>query len=245
MHLRVERAQENAQHVARFLMQHPCVKSVFFPGKGGCDARSLAIHQSQCRGPGAVMSFTTDSVVFSRRFLNACKIFKTTVSFGSVNSLGEMPCSMSHASIPAEKRTLPADLVRLSVGIEDVVDLITDLERAFRVAAEDESPRPNGGFNSKFEDLPVVPSPHTPHDTPATTVPASASEKTDGSDTSSAIDGCMLPMAAADLDGEALACGGGLAAKSLAVQTATNMVVFAGGMALLAWGMRSMKRSLP
>ena len=64
------------------------------------------------------------------RFCDACRIFKTTVSFGSVNSLCEMPCTMSHASIPAEKRTLPADLVRLSIGIEDVRDLITDLTQA-------------------------------------------------------------------------------------------------------------------
>lgn len=61
------------------------------------------------------------------RFLFASAIFRRPqVSFGSVNSLGEMPCTMSHASIPAEERTLPADLVRLSVGIEDVRDLLQD-----------------------------------------------------------------------------------------------------------------------
>lgn len=160
MFLRVERAQENAQHVANFLMkQRPYIKNVFYPGKGGCcDAQSLAIHCSQSRGPGAVLSFTTGCVDFSRRLLDACRIFKTTVSFGSVNSLGEMPCTMSHASIPAEKRTLPADLVRLSIGIEDVHDLIADLAHGIKVAMEGRAPDENDGYDSKFEDLPVVPS---------------------------------------------------------------------------------------
>jgi hypothetical protein len=157
MFLRVEQAQANAQRVATFLLGNKHIDKVFFPGKGGCEARSLATHRSQCRGPGSVMSFTTGSVEFSRRMLDACRIFKTTVSFGSVNSLGEMPCTMSHASIPSEKRTLPADLVRLSVGIEDVNDLIADLNAAIEIAAEERSPEKDGRFDSKFEDLPVVP----------------------------------------------------------------------------------------
>lgn len=159
MFLRVERAQENAQRVATFLLSHPKISQLFFPGKGGCDAKSLTIHNSQCRGPGCVMSFTTGSVEFSRRFVNACRIFKTTVSFGSVNSLGEMPCTMSHASIPAETRTLPEDLVRLSIGIEDVEDLIADLDQAIKVAAEEKQPVADDGYDSRFEDLPVVPNP--------------------------------------------------------------------------------------
>merc|ERR1719226_225274 len=64
---------------------------------------------------------------------------------------------MSHASIPTEKRSLPPDLVRLSIGIEDVSDLIADLSNAIQVAAEERSPPADGGFDSKFEDLPVVP----------------------------------------------------------------------------------------
>jgi cysteine-S-conjugate beta-lyase len=104
---RVERAQESAAKVADFLMKHPMITGVFFPGHGGCDAKSLAIHRSQAIGQGSMISITTGSVEFSRRFCDACQIFKTTVSFGSVNSLCEIPCTMSHASIPAEKRTLP------------------------------------------------------------------------------------------------------------------------------------------
>jgi len=159
MHLRVERAQENAEQVAAFLMAHNKVQEVYFPGRGGCDSTSLAIHRSQATGQGSMISLTTGDTELSRRFCDACKIFKTTVSFGSVNSLIEMPCTMSHASIPAEKRTLPDDLIRLSVGIEDVRDLIADLAQALDVAAGKE-PGPRGhmkGYDSRFEDLPVLP----------------------------------------------------------------------------------------
>eukprot|EP00931_Biecheleriopsis_adriatica_P100380 TRINITY_DN75704_c0_g1_i1.p1 TRINITY_DN75704_c0_g1~~TRINITY_DN75704_c0_g1_i1.p1 ORF type:complete len:634 (+),score=104.88 TRINITY_DN75704_c0_g1_i1:90-1904(+) len=157
MFLRVDRAQKNARQVTSFLLKSPYIQKVFFPGPGGCDPKSLAIHLSQSSGSGSVISFTTGSVDFSRRLVNACKIFKTTVSFGSVNSLLEMPCTMSHASIPAEKRTLPEDLVRLSVGIEDHLDLIADLDQALQVAAGQLVQSPHAGFDSEFQDLPVVP----------------------------------------------------------------------------------------
>lgn len=157
MFLRVERAQQNARRVVNFLLRNPHIEKVLFPGPGGCDATSLAIHCSQSKGSGSVISFTTGSLDFSRRLVDACKIFKTTVSFGSVNSLLEMPCTMSHVSIPAEKRTLPVDLIRLSVGIEDAQDLILDLEQAIKVAAGELRSTPHGGFDSEFQDLPVVP----------------------------------------------------------------------------------------
>eukprot|EP00927_Polykrikos_kofoidii_P051842 TRINITY_DN45624_c0_g1_i1.p1 TRINITY_DN45624_c0_g1~~TRINITY_DN45624_c0_g1_i1.p1 ORF type:complete len:649 (-),score=120.82 TRINITY_DN45624_c0_g1_i1:89-2035(-) len=159
MHLRVMKAQENASHVCKFLQAHPAVKGIFFPGQGGCDARSLAIHNTQANGQGSMISLTTGSVKFSQRFCDACQIFKTTVSFGSVNSLCEMPCTMSHASIPDEKRTLPADLVRLSIGIEDAGDLIHDLGRALALARKPVISRDVSVYDSKFEDLPVLPKP--------------------------------------------------------------------------------------
>jgi len=165
MHLRVERAQENARKVADFLTSHPRVKACYFPGKGGCSARDLALHNSQATGQGSMISLTTGSTEFSTIFCDSCKIFKTTVSFGSVNSLCEMPCTMSHASIPAEERTLPADLVRLSIGIEDAIDLIADLSQALDVAAGKKSPD-NHNLDSRFEDLPVVPDPATQTNSP-------------------------------------------------------------------------------
>mmetsp|Transcript_109092 Transcript_109092/g.304989 ORF Transcript_109092/g.304989 Transcript_109092/m.304989 type:complete len:627 (+) Transcript_109092:43-1923(+) len=159
MFLRVQRAQENAVQVCNFLRKHPLIKQVLFPGAGGCDSKSLAIHRSQSTGPGAVMSFTTGDVELSRKLIDACKIFKTTVSFGSVNSLCEMPCTMSHASIPSEKRSLPADLVRLSIGIEDPRDLLVDLAQALEVASGNKQLLKFQPYDSRFEDLPVVPQP--------------------------------------------------------------------------------------
>lgn len=169
MHLRVQRAQENAIHVAQFLNSHPLVKQVFFPGRGTCEPKQLAIHQRQTTGSGSMISLTTGSVEMSRRLCDTCKIFKTTVSFGSVNSLCEMPCTMSHASIPAEKRTLPDDLVRLSIGIEDVRDLIADLSQALDIIArKSKEPKTyDAGYDSRFEDLPLVPNlanQHTSHE---------------------------------------------------------------------------------
>jgi len=110
-----------------------------------------------------MISLTTGSLELSRRFCDACRIFKTTVSFGSVNSLCEMPCTMSHASIPAEERTLPQDLVRLSIGIEDPRDLIADLARALDIANNEPANSQRDArvdwYDSKFEDLPVLPRP--------------------------------------------------------------------------------------
>jgi len=165
MHLRVTRAQENAEQVAQFLLQHPLVKTVSFPGKGGCDPERLAIHRSQALGQGSMISLTTGSVEFSQRFCDACRIFKTTVSFGSVSSLCEMPCTMSHASIPTEKRTLADDMVRLSIGIEDPRDIINDLALALDIAGgiSRDVPKFSDGYDSRFEDLPVLPKPPSVH----------------------------------------------------------------------------------
>lgn len=87
---------------------------------------------------GSILSFTTGDAAFSEAVCEAAQLYKITVSFGNVRSLISMPCFMSHASIPAEVRAargLPDDLVRISVGIEDVEDLIDDLEEAFAVAS--------------------------------------------------------------------------------------------------------------
>ena len=88
------------------------------------------IHSSQSSGGGCVVCFQTGDVRFSEHIVTHSKLFKITVSFGSVNSLISLPGLMSHASIPADvkaAREFPADLVRISVGIEDVNDLIADL----------------------------------------------------------------------------------------------------------------------
>ncbi|XP_051140918.1 cystathionine beta-lyase, chloroplastic [Andrographis paniculata] len=133
MALRVEKQQENAQKIAEFLASHPRVKRVNYAGLPGHPGRDL--HYSQAKGAGSVLSFSTGSLALSKHVVETTKYFSITVSFGSVKSLISLPCFMSHASIPAdvrEARGLSEDLIRISVGIEDVGDLIADLDRALR-----------------------------------------------------------------------------------------------------------------
>nr|BAP47508.1 cystathionine beta-lyase [Gentiana triflora] len=135
MALRVEKQQDNAQKIAEFLSSHPRVKKVNYAGLPGHPGRDL--HYSQTKGAGSVLSFVTGSLAASKHVAEATKYFSITVSFGSVKSLISLPCFMSHASIPAEireARGLTEDLVRVSVGIEDVNDLIADLDYALRTA---------------------------------------------------------------------------------------------------------------
>ncbi|KAJ8433145.1 hypothetical protein Cgig2_007109 [Carnegiea gigantea] len=137
MALRVEKQQDNAQKIAEFLSTHPRVKKVNYAGLPDHPGRSL--HYSQAKGAGSVLSFLTGSVALSKHVVETTKYFSITVSFGSVKSLISMPCFMSHASIPAavrEARGLTEDLVRISVGIEDVNDLIADLDHALRTGPE-------------------------------------------------------------------------------------------------------------
>jgi len=124
--LRVERQNASAEKIARFLQTRPEVSRVFYPGG--------EVHNKQATGNGAVVSFTTGDDKLSSEIVQSTRLFKIAVSFGSVGSTISLPCRMSHASIPPALRDRlapPSDLVRLSVGIEDVDDLLADLERAF------------------------------------------------------------------------------------------------------------------
>src|SRR5215472_2477314 len=134
--LRLDCQQKNAQTLAEWLERHPQVTSVNYPGLTTSPGHLL--QRKQARGAGAVLSFTTGSPEMSRRIVEAARMFSICVSFGSINSTISLPGCMSHASVPpevGELRELPCDLVRISVGIEDAGDLITDLEQAFAVAA--------------------------------------------------------------------------------------------------------------
>jgi len=133
--LRVERQNESALKIAEFLSRRPEVDRVYYPGLA--DHPGHEIHRSQSEGDGSVISFTTGEVEISRQVVEATRLFDIAVSFGSVNSTISLPCRMSHASIPQTLRDRlapPPDLVRISVGIEDVDDLIEDLSRAFALA---------------------------------------------------------------------------------------------------------------
>ena len=129
--VRLERQEANARRIADRLAAHPRVRRVHYPGLP--DHPGRALHETQSKGAGSVVSFETGSLDLSRRIAEATRLFTRAVSFGSVGSLISLPCRMSHASIPAavrESRALPEDLIRLAVGIEDAGDLLDDLEQA-------------------------------------------------------------------------------------------------------------------
>ncbi|TKA65498.1 Cystathionine beta-lyase [Friedmanniomyces simplex] len=127
--VRMEKQQTNAMAIAHFLESRGF--KVRYPGLKSHS--QYALHNSQARGAGAVLSFETGSIALSERIVESTKLFGISVSFGCVNSLISMPCRMSHASIdPAtrKERSLPEDIIRLCVGIEDLNDLIDDLSQA-------------------------------------------------------------------------------------------------------------------
>lgn len=133
LHLRMERHCTNGMAVARFLADHPAVEHVFYPGLEGDPGHALAARQM--RDFGGMLSFTlkTDSVEAATSVLTKTRVFQLAESLGGVESLIEHPASMTHGSIPAEERRKSGfydSLIRLSVGVEDEADLITDLERA-------------------------------------------------------------------------------------------------------------------
>ena len=136
--LRLDRQQSNAKKIADLLNAHPAVDHVYYPGLA--DEQQLRIHRAQASGDGAVLSFVTGDPEFSRTIVETTKLFDITVSFGGVNSTISLPNYMSHASIPAhlrQQKSIPADLVRISVGVEDVDDLVDDLSQAFEIAARE------------------------------------------------------------------------------------------------------------
>jgi cystathionine beta-lyase len=137
--LRVERQNSSALKVAKFLESQTSVSKVFYPGLTSHEG--FAVHRNQASGDGAVVSFVTGDAELSARVVEGTRLFRIAVSFGSVGSTISLPCRMSHASIPLALRDRigpPEDLVRLSVGIEDVDDLIEDLAQAFEISERKE-----------------------------------------------------------------------------------------------------------
>lgn len=133
LHVRMQRHCENGEKVARFLRQHPKVGKVYWCGFE--DHPGYAVAKKQMRGFGGMMSFTLkdESLETAMKVLSSTKIFSLAESLGGVESLINHPASMTHASIPREERIkngLSDSLIRLSVGIEDLEDLVLDLEQA-------------------------------------------------------------------------------------------------------------------
>jgi len=136
LHLRVERHCFNGQKVAEFLEQHPLIDKVLYPGLASHPQHDLAKKQMP-KGFGGMVSFTfkSGSKADAISFLEKLKVFTLAESLGGVESLANHPALMTHASIPADKRAeigVTDDMVRLSVGVEDIEDLITDIEQALK-----------------------------------------------------------------------------------------------------------------
>lgn len=132
--LRVKHHSDSAQQVAEYLSKQANVKEVYYPGLE--DHLGHEIHLRQSTGGGSVISFTTGDVEISRRIVESSELFSIAVSFGSVNSTISMPCFMSHASIPdtmREQLAPPSDLIRLSVGIEDIEDIFAEIDRVLSI----------------------------------------------------------------------------------------------------------------
>ena len=135
LHIRVERACQNAAAIAHFLKTEPKVKNVYYPGFETHPNHEIA--KAQMRHFGAMVSFdlVDDSFENATKVLSNTDLFFLAESLGGVESLIGHPASMTHASIPREERLkvgLTDSLIRLSVGIEDVEDLIADLKAALQ-----------------------------------------------------------------------------------------------------------------
>ena len=121
----------NGMAVARHLDAHPKVKKVYYPGLTSHPQHDLARRQQ--KGPGAMLAFDAGSEEAARKFLNNVKICSLAESLGGVESLISLPAQMTHSSMPKEMRErigITDSLIRLSVGIEDVEDIVADLDQA-------------------------------------------------------------------------------------------------------------------
>jgi cystathionine beta-lyase/cystathionine gamma-synthase len=130
--VRMKRHEENAIAVANYLKGHPAVEKVFFPGLESHPGHEIA--KRQMKGFGGIVSFEVKGGIESvNTFLRRLKVFYLAESLGSVASLAEHPATMSHASMPKdyrEKVGITDGLIRLSVGLENIDDLVEDLWQA-------------------------------------------------------------------------------------------------------------------
>ncbi|MFC6354570.1 cystathionine gamma-synthase [Luethyella okanaganae] len=127
--LRMERHSRNAQAIAEHLAGHPAVETVYYPGLATHPGHELAARQMS--GFGGMLSLAMrGGEVAARTFSEATRLFQLAESLGGVESLLNYPSEMTHASVRGTELEVPANIVRLSVGIEDVEDLIADLDQA-------------------------------------------------------------------------------------------------------------------
>ena len=130
--VRMQAHEKNAHTVAEYLSAHPKVKKAIYPGLKSHPQHELA--KRQMTGFGGMVSFVLQGqIAETRRFLESVRIFSLAESLGGVESLVNHPAIMTHASVPAETRErlgISDSLIRLSVGIESIADIIADLEQA-------------------------------------------------------------------------------------------------------------------
>jgi cystathionine gamma-synthase len=129
--VRMRRSQENAVKIAEWLSAKKEVADVYYPGLEG--HHNSAVHKVQTRGPGAMLSFTVKDKSLVEKIINNVKIISFAESLGGIETLITYPVKQTHADIPVELRNkivITDDLLRLSIGIEDVNDLIQDLKQA-------------------------------------------------------------------------------------------------------------------
>jgi cystathionine gamma-synthase len=125
----MDRHSSNAARVAAMLADHPAVEAVFYPGLAGHPGHEIA--KSQMRDFGGMVSFRVrGGEAAAVEVCGRTKLFSLGESLGGVESLIEHPARMTHASVAESPLAVPADLVRLSVGIEDPADLLADLSQA-------------------------------------------------------------------------------------------------------------------
>jgi cystathionine gamma-lyase / homocysteine desulfhydrase len=131
--IRMEETEANTKAIVEFLQGHSAVKKVYYPGLETHPNHDIA--KKQARGFGGMVSFDVGSAENADRLLSKIKYFTLAESLGAVESLISVPARMTHASIPAERRAelgIADGLVRISVGLEDVEDLIEDLTQALQ-----------------------------------------------------------------------------------------------------------------
>jgi cystathionine beta-lyase len=133
LHVRMQRHCENGKAIAEFLSNHPKVKKVYWPGFENHPNHKVA--QTQMKDFGGMLSFVpkNDTLESATSIVESLKVFTLAESLGGVESLAGHPASMTHASIPKEEREKSGvvdGLIRLSVGLEDIDDLIDDLKQA-------------------------------------------------------------------------------------------------------------------
>lgn len=134
LHLRIQQHSASALAIAEYLTTEPLVRNVYYPGLSNHVNHDVAKRQQRYYGGIVSFDLNTDSKEHASAFVSNTKYFKLAESLGGVKSLLCLPCEMTHKSIPAEKRYASGvtdSLIRLSVGLEDVHDLIEDLSTAF------------------------------------------------------------------------------------------------------------------